>query len=184
MNNAVTILTFISSLILFWYSISGIIRKVKETKREEIYDYESVPKDGNVDDLFFEYLKKYFSNEETTIIKDISLESATIGKLSEDDISPNRRNSMINYLIKSKETTLAIQLSYNITNSNEEPAMKEDKTDHILNGLLRQADILCFNIEINSRKLIPVVLDGIKKDFDDIVSGKYNQDDDDFTDEE
>jgi hypothetical protein len=156
----------ISSLFLIWYAVTGIIKKVKEAKEEVDYGYNDVPKKGNVDEIFFEYLKKYFSNEETTIMQDVSLESATLGKLSVEDISPNRRGTKINYLIKTKESSIAIQLNYNINNPAEEAASKKGPHDYILQGLLRQANILCFSIEINSRKLIPMVLGNIKKDFD------------------
>jgi hypothetical protein len=177
MKNLPSILMLISSLFLIWYSLTGIIKKIKDAKEEISYKYKDVPKIGNVDEIFFEYLKKYFSNEETIIMKDVSLESATLGKLSAEDISPNRRGIKINYLIKTKKTNLAIQLNYNINNSMEESAVKKGTQDYILQGLLRQADILCFNIEINSRRLIPVILDNIKKDFDKMVIEENEEDD-------
>jgi len=169
MQNLPNIIMFIAALFLIWYSVTGIIGKIKTAKEEAPLDFGDVPKEGNVDDIFFEYLKKYFSNEGTTIMKDVSLENATLGKLSEEDISPNRRNLKINYLIKQKESSIAIQLNYNIDNPTEESATKKGANDYILQGLLRQANILCFSIKINSRKLIPVVLANIKKDFDEMV---------------
>lgn len=170
MQNLPTIIMFISALFLIWYSIGGIKVKLRAEKKETSLGFDDVPKQGNVDDIFFDYLKKYFSKEGTTVMKDVSLASVTLGKLSTEDISPNRRELKINYLIKCEASSIAIQLNYNINNTTEESATKKGAPDYILQGLLRQANILCFSIEINSRKLIPVVLANIKKDFDNMVA--------------
>lgn len=170
MQNLPTIIMFTSALFLIWYSVSGIKAKFRAAKKEASLGFGDVPKQGNVDDIFFDYLKKYFSNGSTTVMKDVSLASVTLGKLSADDISPNRKELKINYLIKCETSSIAIQLNYNINNTTEESATKKGSPDYILQGLLRQANILCFSIEINSRKLIPVVLANIKKDFDNMVA--------------